>query len=137
MSWESVYGFLPKITILYYCLIVKEKYRLIVKEKHHCFEFCISFVSSCLIASEHRKLNLWIKCLRNRARFWVRVGPDTRLQPRVDPARGPQAQGPGQPGAATKCLVQHGHKTRALFLLYHCLYHLENTWKINVTGPKN
>ncbi len=37
---------------------------------------------------------------------WGRVGPDPRLQPHVDTVRGPQAQGLGRPGAATKGLVQ-------------------------------
>ena len=40
----------------------------------------------------------------------VRVAPDTRLQPRVDPALGHAT------GAANSCLVRSGPKLRTLFL---------------------
>ncbi len=36
---------------------------------------------------------------------WGRVGPDPRAELQVDPARGPQAEGLGRPGALPKGLV--------------------------------
>ena len=55
-------------------------------------------------------LSGYSKCLRNTALILGPVGPDTRLKPQVDTARGP-----GQPRDASECLVQHRQKNKGSF----------------------
>ena len=51
---------------------------------------------------------------------WVRVAPDTKFQPRVDPDQGLHALGPGQPVARTEGLVQTRTQTKGSIPIIYC-----------------